>query len=99
MKTSYVQKVREDGSTYLVDKRHLNEYTPDVHFVQPDLPEYDSPIDGSIVRGRRQRRNDLAKNNCRPFEAGEREAARQRVADRDRAIESKIVERLRWINA
>ena len=43
-------------------------------YVWPDLPPYDSPIDGRIVEGRRQRRNDLARSNCRPYEGREQEA-------------------------
>ena len=39
-----------------------------------DLPPYDSPIDGRIVDGRRQRRNDLARSHCRPYEGREQEA-------------------------
>lgn len=51
-----------------------------------DLPAYESPIDGRPVDGRKQRRNDLARSNCRPYEGREQEskqAARIR-ADLDR---------------
>jgi len=46
-----------------------------------DLPAYESPIDGRVVDGRRQRRNDLARSNCRPYEGREQE---QKEADRRR---------------
>ena len=39
-----------------------------------DLPEYTSPIDGKVISGRRQRRNDLARSECRPYEGREQEA-------------------------
>lgn len=42
--------------------------------VWDDLPAYESPIDGRVVDGRRQRRNDLARSNCRPYEGREQEA-------------------------
>lgn len=29
-----------------------------------DLPDYRSPIDGSVISGRRARKYDLEKNNC-----------------------------------
>ena len=38
-----------------------------------DLPAYESPIDGRPVEGRRQRRNDLARSGCRPYEGREQE--------------------------
>ena len=68
-------------------------------YVQSDLPEYDSPVTGEIIRGRKARREDLKRNNCRPYERGEREAAAQRVRDNERAMERKLIERMRWINA
>lgn len=39
-----------------------------------DLPAYESPIDGRPVDGRKQRRNDLARSNCRPYEGREQES-------------------------
>lgn len=51
-------------------------------YVWNDLPAYDSPIDGRIVDGRKQRREDLRRNNCRPWEGREQE---QKQADRNRA--------------
>lgn len=42
-------------------------------FVWDDLPAYESPIDGKPVEGRRQRRNDLARSGCRPYEGREAE--------------------------
>lgn len=49
--------------------------------VQPDLPGYESPVTGKWIEGRSQRREDLRRSGCRPYEdpADERkEAARQR---------------------
>lgn len=36
--------------------------------VVTDLPGYQSPVDGRWVEGRRARREDLARNNCVPYE-------------------------------
>lgn len=41
--------------------------------VWDDLPAYESPIDGRVVDGRRQRRYDLARSNSRPYEGREQE--------------------------
>lgn len=53
---------------------------PRTHFVIPDTPDYQSPVSGLIVSGRRQRRNDLARTGCRPWEgmAAERKEAERR---------------------
>lgn len=101
MKTTYVIR---DGK--LVDKSEawrLESNQPPVefigHFVQRDIPDYLSPIDDSLVSGRRQRRNDLRKNNCRPVEKGERADVERYHREKDKALERKIIERLTWIGA
>jgi hypothetical protein len=38
--------------------------------VWPDIPEYQSPLGDYVVSGRRQRREDLKRNNC--IEVGDR---------------------------
>jgi hypothetical protein len=60
-----------------------------------DLPAYESPIDGRIVDGRKQRRNDLARSHCRPYEGREqegKEAAKVR-AEQDRQTDQ-LAERM-----
>ncbi len=47
--------------------------------IVPDLPAYTSPIDGRLIDGRAQRREDLKRSGSRPWEgleAEKREAAR-----------------------
>lgn len=44
-----------------------------LHFIQADLPGYESPIDGRWVEGRRARREDLRRSGCRPYEGREQE--------------------------
>lgn len=36
--------------------------------VVTDLPGYRSPVDGKWIEGRRARREDLARNNCVPYD-------------------------------
>jgi hypothetical protein len=48
-----------------------------------DLPAYESPVDGRVVDGRKQRRDDLARTHSRPYEGREqeeKEAAKIRAA-------------------
>lgn len=57
-----------------------------------DLPDYTSPVDGRVVSGRKQRRDDLRRNGCRPYEGFEQE---QKEANRHRAyMDKKADERI-----
>lgn len=55
--------------------------------VQVDIGGYQSPIDGQWIEGKAARREDLKRNNCRPWEgmAEEKKAAieRSKAADKD----------------
>lgn len=42
--------------------------------VIPDLPDYESPIDGRVVHGRSGRREDFKRSQTRPYEGREQEA-------------------------
>ncbi len=69
--------VKVDGQ-WIVD-----EPAPDpAPMVVPDLPGYESPIDGRWIEGRRARRDDLARHGQRPWEGLESE---KRAAERVRA--------------
>jgi hypothetical protein len=72
-----------DGVVVAVDGIPLTTERPEnLHFVQPDIDAYESPIDGKIVDGRRQRREDLRRSGSRPYEGFEqesKEAARYRA--------------------
>lgn len=49
-----------------------------------DIPAYQSPISGHWINSRKQRNEDMVRNNCRPWEGMEQE---QKEADRRRAYE------------
>lgn len=53
-----------------------------LHFIQPDLPGYESPVTGQWVEGRKARREDLLRTGSRPWEgmAEERKEASRRTA-------------------
>lgn len=67
---------------------------PVAPMVWNDLPAYESPIDGRPVDGRRQRRNDLARTGCRPYEgfAQESQEAAKVRADHERKLDHKVEE-------
>jgi hypothetical protein len=60
--------------------------------VMGDLPAYESPIDGRVIDGRAARREDLKRNQCRPYEAGELQAFEARRAAADRQLEARVGE-------
>jgi len=62
-----------------------------LHFIQPDLPGYTSPITGKWIEGRRARRDDLRRHGCRPYEGREQE---EKVAARARAENERKLDQL-----
>jgi hypothetical protein len=62
-----------------------------LHFIQPDLPGYESPVTGKWIEGRKARREDLRRHNCRPYEGREQEV---KVAARARAEHEKKLDSL-----
>lgn len=72
------------------------DYVPDPKgpLVFGDLPDYESPIDGHIVSGRVARREDLKRNNCRPWEGmeSERKEAARRVQYIEQDSDRKLTE-------
>ena len=48
-----------------------------------DIPDYVSPVSGKLISGRRARAEDLARNDCRPWEGmeTERKEAQKRVRE------------------
>jgi len=72
-KTGRVDRIDADGNVICKENRH--------HFVQPDTPDYVSPVTGLLVSGRKQRNADLKNTNSREWagmEQEQKEAARQR---------------------
>lgn len=60
-----------------------------LHFIQPDLPGYESPVTGKWIEGRKARREDLLRTNSRPWEGREQEVkeANKIVAERERKLD------------
>lgn len=59
-----------------------------------DLPGYQSPVSGKWIEGRRARREDFKRTNCRPFEGrgSEQRAADAHNRDLERKAETKLTE-------
>lgn len=92
----YVRKVADRNDTPMCECGHRMQKIITPTHVQPDLPEYESPIDGRIIRGRRARRYDLERSGSRPYEgldAEQREAAKRR-AENEKRIERQLDESL-----
>lgn len=56
-------------------------------YIQGDYPDYESPVTGLVVHGRRGRREDLKRHGCRPWEgmaAEKKEAARIQARNEER---------------
>lgn len=62
-----------------------------LHFIQPDLPGYESPVTGLWVEGRKARREDLRRTNSRPWEGMEQE---QKEAAKVRARQDQKLDQL-----
>ena len=62
--------------------------------VLADLPGYASPVDGRWVEGRRARREDLARNNCVPYEPSMKADHARRLKDSNDAIDRKVDEHI-----
>lgn len=103
MRKRYIQ---HPETLELIPAEHYHAAAVRTHLVSGDLPGYQSPIDGAWVDGRKARREDLARNHCRPYEAGEKEhylKNREREFDRmaekvvDRALQDVIPNiNIRW---
>lgn len=57
-----------------------------------DIAEYVSPATGRVVRGRRERREDLERSGCRPYEGLDSEAreAKKVRAEKEKKLEAKL---------
>lgn len=70
MRRRYVQI---DGKLIEVSPDYLQELPESAPMIMTDLPGYQSPTTGLWVEGRVQRREDLKRSGCRPWEGREQE--------------------------
>lgn len=82
-----------NGELVYASDEYLNP-TPLTHFVMPDLPDYQSPVDGRVVSGRRQRREDLRRTGSRPWEGlqQEKKEAARRIGYEEKRMEQRLTE-------
>jgi hypothetical protein len=81
-----------DGEPFEVTADYV--HVPEGHFVMGDLPAYESPVDGRVIEGRAQRREDLRRTGCRPWEGREQETkeAQRRKAYQEQHLEKRAEE-------
>jgi putative FmdB family regulatory protein len=58
--------------------------------VVTDLPGYRSPVDGRWIEGKRARREDLARNNCVPYEPSIKAEYMKRLNDDTERLGKKV---------
>lgn len=83
---------RYDAETDSMVEVGYSDYAPTGHLIVPDLPAYESPIDGRVIDGRAARREDLKRSGCREYDPGERRIMQERRAAEDAAL-TKAVDR------
>ena len=93
---TWVQKVGPDGKSVFVPK---GQSMRRLHMVVGDIEDYESPIDGRPVSGRKQRREDLKRNGCVEYEPGRREHAIARREQDEQKLMASVIDRMRWHNA
>jgi hypothetical protein len=97
-----VQDYYRPASDYLNTPYCCGKKTEKVILTAPygvvDIPAYQSPISGKWINSRRERTEDLKRNDCRPWENMEqetKEAARRAKYEeekQDKAIEKSVVD-------
>ena len=65
--------VQIEGKLIEVSQDYQPELPESAPLIIKDLPGYQSPVTGLWVEGRRQRREDLKRTGCRPWEGREQE--------------------------
>jgi hypothetical protein len=85
----FIQK-KVDGEWVLIDASTYQEPECPVPYIMGDTPEYTSPIDGRLISGRKQRREDLKRNDCVEYDPGMREDAKRIRRDQERQFERSL---------
>ena len=80
------RQIKVDGEWVLVDASTYQE-PETTHYVIGDTPDYTSPIDGKLISGRKQRREDLKRNNCVEYDPGMKDDARRIRKEQERQFE------------
>lgn len=63
--------------------------TPPMTFVQPDI-HYESPIDGRPITSMAQRRDDLARADCVPYDPELKKDQSRKLKERDEALDRAV---------
>jgi hypothetical protein len=69
----------------------LEAATDDLTMVHGDIPAFRSPLDNTIVEGRRQYEEHMQKHNVVPFEAGDEKKRPQGRTNEDRKVMREMI--------
>lgn len=85
MRTRYRQ-IKIEGEWKLVEIDRIPEPRRGLTII-PDLPAYRSPIDGRVIDGRKQRREDLKRHGCVEYDPGMKQDAGRRRQGSERCLD------------
>lgn len=91
MKKRYVQ-VKIDNEWVLIDADEYQEPEVESHMIVGDIPDYQSPVDGRIVSGRKQRREDLKRHGCVEYDPEIRKDSERIRKENDARFERQMSE-------
>lgn len=86
------RQIHINGEWSLVDVNSIPESETSSPYIMGDIPEYTSPVDGRLISGRKQRREDLKRNGCVEYDPGMKDQSRRMREDRDRKLEVSLGE-------
>lgn len=86
------RQIKVNGEWLLVDASTYQESDINAPFVMGDTPDYTSPIDGRLISGRKQRREDLKRHGCVEYDPGIKDDAKRIKKQRDQRLERSVKE-------
>jgi len=93
------RRFRYDKATDSMVEIPLEDHYSDAPEVQGDLPPFRSPLDGSIVRGRKEYREHMRQHGVVPFESGsEKVGPKGRTPEDRKAMREFIWEKVDRVN-
>jgi hypothetical protein len=86
------RQIKIDGKWTLIDVSSCRDQETNAPYVIGDTPDYTSPIDGRLISGRKQRREDLKRNHCVEYDPGMKDDAKRFRAEQERRFDRSLRE-------
>lgn len=86
------KQINIDGEWKLLDMSLNVENETSAPYIMSDVPDYTSPVDGRLVSGRKQRREDLKRHGCVEYDPGVKDDAKRIKKQRDQRLEHSLKE-------